>query len=213
MFLVALGRKVDSVLEGKNMLAVVLHTNDEPAIILRLVVECLGQGADLSIVLGRGISILIRRRRAGRSWRAAYCCRPWVFEHLSRAAECRVSLTPPGGIRFVSSANDLLRDCCFGWFLAASPACILYNYRFIIASFTLRRLTACNLLLISWLAKHHDINRLILMAGHSATVTWENYHRGMSQAEAKKFWAINPPNTTANIVAFEKSIIARARIQ
>jgi integrase len=65
----------------------------------------------------------------------------------------------------------------------------------------------------AWLAKHHDINRLILMAGHSATVTWENYHRGMSQAEAKKFWAINPPNTTANIVAFEKSIIARARIQ
>ena len=149
MFLVALGRKVDSVLEGKNMLAVVLHTNDEPAILLRLVVECLGQGADLSIVLGRGISILIRRRRAGRSWRAAYCCRPWVFEHLSRAAECRVSLTPPGGIRFVSSANDLLRDCCFGWFLAASPACILYNYRFIIASFTLRRLATCVLPLIS----------------------------------------------------------------
>ena len=55
----------------------------------------------------------------------------------------------------------------------------------------------------AWLAKHHDINRLILMAGHSATVTWENYHRGMSQAEAEKFWAINPPNTTANIVAFE----------
>ena len=45
----------------------------------------------------------------------------------------------------------------------------------------------------AWLAKHHDINRLILMAGHSATVTWENYHRGMSQTEAEKFWAINPP--------------------
>ena len=53
----------------------------------------------------------------------------------------------------------------------------------------------------AWLAKHHDINRLILMAGHSATVTWENYHRGMSQAEAEKFWAINPPKTAAKIVA------------
>jgi hypothetical protein len=31
------------------------------------------------------------------------------------------------------------------------------------------------------------------MAGHSATVTWENYHRGMSQTEAEKFWAVNPP--------------------
>jgi integrase len=55
----------------------------------------------------------------------------------------------------------------------------------------------------AWLAKHHDINRLILMAGHSATVTWENYHRGMSQAETEKFWAINPSKTAANIVAFK----------
>jgi integrase len=51
----------------------------------------------------------------------------------------------------------------------------------------------------AWLAKHHDINRLILMAGHSATVTWENYHRGMSQTEAEKFWAINPLDTTPKI--------------
>ena len=53
MFLVALGRKVDSALEGKNRLAVVVHANDKPAIFLRLVAECLGEGADLSIVLGR----------------------------------------------------------------------------------------------------------------------------------------------------------------
>jgi hypothetical protein len=45
--LVAVGKKVDSVLEGKNRFAVVLHANDEPAILLRLVVECLAEGADL----------------------------------------------------------------------------------------------------------------------------------------------------------------------
>jgi hypothetical protein len=143
MFLVALGRKVDSVLEGKNMLAVVLHANDEPAILLCLVVECLGEGADLSIVLARGVSMLISRRRAGRSWRDAQCCRPWVFEYLSRAAEWRVSLSPPGGFRFVRR----LTICCgiaASAFLAASPACSvlqrwIYNYRFAIASFTLRR--------------------------------------------------------------------------
>jgi len=46
----------------------------------------------------------------------------------------------------------------------------------------------------NWLAKHNDINKLVLMSGHdSVDVTWRNYHKGVPKAEAEKFWAIMPP--------------------
>jgi hypothetical protein len=70
-----------------------------------------------------------------------------VFEHLPRAAECRVSLSPPGGFRFVRR----LTICCgiASAFSAASPTYSVLGYSFVITSFTLRRLAACILLLIS----------------------------------------------------------------
>lgn len=44
-----------------------------------------------------------------------------------------------------------------------------------------------------WLAKHHDVNRLLLQTGHtSPQMLWDNYHLATKQAEAEKFWSITP---------------------
>jgi integrase/recombinase XerD len=57
----------------------------------------------------------------------------------------------------------------------------------------------------NWLALHKDVNELVLQSGHDSVDTmWRNYHKGVTEAEAKKFWAINPPGTLANVVAFQK---------
>jgi len=46
-----------------------------------------------------------------------------------------------------------------------------------------------------WLAMHKDINKLVLQSGHTSVDTmWRHYHRGTTEAEAKKFWAIMPPS-------------------
>jgi integrase len=50
----------------------------------------------------------------------------------------------------------------------------------------------------NWLAKHEDINRLVLLSGHADVDTmWRHYHRGVKKANAAKFWAIQPPKETA----------------
>jgi integrase len=47
----------------------------------------------------------------------------------------------------------------------------------------------------NWLALHKDINELVLQSGHDSVDTmWRNYHKGVSEREAKEFWAIRPPN-------------------
>jgi integrase len=47
-----------------------------------------------------------------------------------------------------------------------------------------------------WLAVHHDVNKLVLMSGHSSpAIMWERYHAGIPEAEAKAFWEIRPPVT------------------
>jgi integrase len=46
----------------------------------------------------------------------------------------------------------------------------------------------------SWLAKHGDINRLVVMAGHeSASVLWNHYYQAVTPADAAAFWSIFPP--------------------
>jgi integrase len=55
----------------------------------------------------------------------------------------------------------------------------------------------------NWLAVHQDINKLVLQSGHDSVDTmWRHYHRGTTQAEAKKFWKIKPPRLRppANII-------------
>jgi integrase len=57
-----------------------------------------------------------------------------------------------------------------------------------------------------WLAKHEDINRLVLLTGHDDPDTmWRHYHRGTKKADAEKFWAIQPPVAQSNIIAFRKA--------
>jgi integrase/recombinase XerD len=53
----------------------------------------------------------------------------------------------------------------------------------------------------NWLAKHKDINKLVLQSGHDSVDTmWRHYHRGTIEAEAKKFWAIRPAAGKPNII-------------
>jgi hypothetical protein len=52
-----------------------------------------------------------------------------------------------------------------------------------------------------WLAVHKDVNKLVLLSGHtSPDVMWRHYHRGTTENEAKKFWAITPPKSADNII-------------
>jgi integrase len=55
----------------------------------------------------------------------------------------------------------------------------------------------------NWLAMHGDINKLVLISGHTSVDTmWRHYHRGTTKAEAEKFWSIVPPRVDAKIIAF-----------
>jgi integrase len=55
----------------------------------------------------------------------------------------------------------------------------------------------------NWLALHKDINKLVLLSGHDSVDTmWRCYHRGVTEADALKFWDIRPPQEIRNIVAF-----------
>jgi hypothetical protein len=55
----------------------------------------------------------------------------------------------------------------------------------------------------AWLAKHHDVNRLVLLSGHDDPDTlWRFYHRGMNEREAASFWAI-VPEKTGKVIAFQ----------
>ena len=58
----------------------------------------------------------------------------------------------------------------------------------------------------NWLAKHGDINKLVLQSGHDSVDTmWRHYHRGTTKAEAEKFWNIRPPTVVGNIVPMAKA--------
>ena len=53
----------------------------------------------------------------------------------------------------------------------------------------------------NWLAFHKDVNKLVLQSGHDSVETmWRNYHRGATEADAQKFWNIQPPTLARNIV-------------
>jgi integrase len=56
----------------------------------------------------------------------------------------------------------------------------------------------------NWLAQNKDVNKLVLQSGHDSVDTmWRAYHKGTPEAEAAKFWAMNPPKMGARkIVAF-----------
>lgn len=61
----------------------------------------------------------------------------------------------------------------------------------------------------NWLALHKDVNELVLQSGHDSVDTmWRNYHKGVTEKEAKKFWAIRSPESTENVIPF--STVAQA---
>jgi integrase len=56
----------------------------------------------------------------------------------------------------------------------------------------------------NWLALNKDINELVLQSGHDNVDTmWRNYHKGVTEIEAKTFWNIMPPSEKPNVVAFQ----------
>jgi integrase len=56
-----------------------------------------------------------------------------------------------------------------------------------------------------WLAKHKDVNRLVLESGHDSPDTmWRHYHRGVTEAEADRFWAIMPPAELSNLISIKQ---------
>jgi integrase len=58
----------------------------------------------------------------------------------------------------------------------------------------------------NWLALHKDVNKLVLQSGHdSVETTWRNYQRGTTEAEAQKFWNIQPPTVATNIVPMARA--------
>jgi integrase len=58
----------------------------------------------------------------------------------------------------------------------------------------------------NWLALHKDINKLVLLSGHdSVDSMWRHYHRGVTEADAQKFWTINPSQSANNVVPFASS--------
>src|SRR5262245_1530424 len=80
---------------GEDALPVGLHADDQPALLLRLVVKCLGEGADPGVrqSLRRAVGVFAYRivvQENRRQPRAT--ARLGVFEHLAvagRVAECR----------------------------------------------------------------------------------------------------------------------------
>jgi len=59
-----------------------------------------------------------------------------------------------------------------------------------------------------WLMKHEDANTLVLQSGHTdADTMWERYHRGVTKADAEKFWAIRPQRRKqTNIIEFKQAV-------
>jgi integrase len=55
----------------------------------------------------------------------------------------------------------------------------------------------------NWLALHKDVNELVLQSGHDSVDTmWRNYHKGVTEKEAKRFWAIRPAGDIENVIPF-----------
>ncbi len=51
----------------------------------------------------------------------------------------------------------------------------------------------------NWLAKHGDIDRLLMNLGHySSKVLWEHYHKSVLRKDAEKFWSLVPRLKTAS---------------
>jgi len=58
----------------------------------------------------------------------------------------------------------------------------------------------------NWLALHKDVNELVLQSGHDSVDTiWRNYHKGVTEKEAEKFWSIRPSMDVENVIPFTQN--------
>jgi len=58
----------------------------------------------------------------------------------------------------------------------------------------------------NWLAVYKDVNELVLISGHDDPDTmWRNYHAGVPEAEAQKYWKIRPPVKADNVIAMAQA--------
>ena len=58
----------------------------------------------------------------------------------------------------------------------------------------------------NWLALHKDVNELVLQSGHDSVDTmWRNYHMGVTEKEAEKFWSIRPSADVENVIPFTQN--------
>jgi integrase len=56
----------------------------------------------------------------------------------------------------------------------------------------------------NWLAMHGDVNKLVLLSGHTDAATmWEHYHKGVKKEQSERFWSIKPPVDVENVIAFQ----------
>jgi integrase len=63
----------------------------------------------------------------------------------------------------------------------------------------------------NWLARHKDINGLVLISGHDNVRTmWNHYYAAVSPEQALAYWNVRPSCGRANVVAFESKIAAAA---
>jgi len=60
----------------------------------------------------------------------------------------------------------------------------------------------------NWLAFHKNVDELVLQSGHDSVDTmWRNYHKGVTEVEAKRFWAIAPAKAADNIVLMSATAV------
>ena len=122
-----------------------------------------------SITIRPEISKTNRRRFVDLSDNAAAWLR--AYEDRGGAFEGRVVSLTPSALRLHRIAN---------WKAAGIAEWIQQGMRH----------TYCS----NWLAKHEDVNKLVLQSGHDSVDTmWRNYHKGVKKADAEKFWVIRPP--------------------
>jgi hypothetical protein len=58
----------------------------------------------------------------------------------------------------------------------------------------------------NWLALHKDVNELVLQSSHDSVDTmWHNYHTGVTEKEAEKFWSIRPSTDVENVIPFTQN--------
>jgi integrase len=134
--------------------------------------------ADRTIVIRAEVSKTHRRRFPELSDNAV----SWFTAYQVRGGETKGAIVP-------FSSRQLYTHRVANWTVAGLEKWIPQGMRH----------TFCS----NWLAKHKDVNKLVLLSGHDSVDTmWRHYFKGTTEADAGEFWSIRPSAGTENIVRF-----------